>query len=960
MPHNRRAMLILARVALSGSASRRTLAANCWEDVPAETARKNLRSVLSNLRRLVPDLLVIDRDRVALNPDAAESIDALAFVMSADIASDPTRDPVERLEHCERARRMYTGPLLDGADERAGSTLAEWIEDERRHLELRHLDVLATAADLLREQRRLVEATESARALVAAGRFRESSYHALAQLEMDGGDRTAALATIDRARNMLEVDLGVPLGPELSALDAELRADRPAVVAELMKLPVERRLFGRSDLIDDLDELRHAVGPTLITLTGIGGIGKTSLAIALAHRSRRRGVPVVFVELADTDPGEMVADIADALRLDRVDHHDDLRQRLGSRRLHLVLDNLEHLSTEAIPIVQTIVAECPNIDITVTSRLPLGIRDEHVVVVPLLDASESAPIDFASAQAMFRHVAASRGAVMSSTDEAAAAIANVCAWTGGLPLAIELAAGQLRVMSAADLADMVGHDDVSALIDDRFGVPDRHRSLARAIESSLALLDDVGRSVFATTAVFDGPFPRSALLRVAGVGVATSDILRGLAQLCALNLLQRDDDHGETWFVVLPALRGVAAELASSERNTWCARRVDYDVEVIIEGTRHLRDNQAARWGSFIARYEPTVNDTLRRLAAADDHRRAEMLIGLAHFWFDRGRFQYAAKRLAACPLPSSPSLAWVGPARALWESVLRAETVGYATVDGLAESVVDCVEELRQVAAPPEFLRHLLVACHALDLADRSDVAASLLVDGRLEAKRIGDPWSAVQIEYSLAMIAHVDGDPDAVDLLRHSLADAIAHDNRRVELYARMMLTIAGVPAGPDDRGYGLTELLEAAVELGDQRQVIWLLCSLATVALLEGDDEAMAGYALDALTIAEHVGYFLGVCYVIMAAASANTWRGDADLAARFHAVVDGDIDQIERSMPREYFDAYLAVVAEFDARIVDDPELQALRHPTQPPSVADATERAREYFAGLAAVERPISS
>ncbi|MBF8290539.1 MAG: Adenylate/guanylate cyclase protein, partial [Chloroflexi bacterium] len=325
-------------------------------------------------------------------------------------------------------------------------------------------------------------------------------------------------------------------------------------------------LVGRDAEIEALQATLAA--SRIITLTGPGGSGKTRLALGVAHVARDRFPHGVwFVDLAAVrDPGLLESTVAATLGLRESPSQtlgDALRTHLRERTTLLVLDNLEQLLPEAARIVAALLREAPGIRVVVTSRELLRIAGEHGYSVP--------PLDLDAGVALFVGRARAIRPDLVIDDDAHAAIRAICERLGGLPLAIELAAARIRLLSPALILERLGRSlDLGGGARD---LPERQRTLRGAIAWSHELLAEAERRLFARLAVFAGGWTVETALAVADPdGDLGMDVIGGLESLADKSLIRIEAADAaadsETRFSMHPLLRDYAVEClaASGER----------------------------------------------------------------------------------------------------------------------------------------------------------------------------------------------------------------------------------------------------------------------------------------------------------------------------------------------------------------------------------------------------------
>jgi predicted ATPase/class 3 adenylate cyclase len=359
-------------------------------------------------------------------------------------------------------------------------------------------------------------------------------------------------------------------------------------------LPAQLSSFvGRERDVTDVAELLS--GHRLVTLTGVGGVGKTRLALQAASEVLPRFPDGAWlVELAKVrDPAAVADAVAAGLGAPsrpELSALEVLTRFLRTKRVLVVLDNCEHLLDAAAELVRSLEQACPDLVVLATSREGLGVRGEQNVTVRSLGAGD--------AKELFVARAVATRSDFTLTDTNAAAVAEVCRRLDGIPLAIELAAARVAALSPAQLA---------ARLDQRFallaggerGAVERHATLRAAIDWSYELLEPAEQLMLARLSVFAGGCTLEAAEAVCADGaIDACDVIDLLSSLVARSLVTIDvSDPEETWYRLLETIRQYAEEqLDPNDRLQTCDRHVSYYAGWLTSAAEHLRGPDQADW----------------------------------------------------------------------------------------------------------------------------------------------------------------------------------------------------------------------------------------------------------------------------------------------------------------------------------------------------------------------------
>jgi predicted ATPase len=685
----------------------------------------------------------------------------------------------------------------------------------------------------------------------------------------------------------------------------------PAAMSRAGTLPAATTSFvGRERQLQELVEL--LAGRRLVTLTGVGGSGKTRLALEVARRLQgvyRDGV--CLVELAGLWNAEVVpAAVLGALGMREppagTSAPEALCAALADRALLLVLDNCEHVVAGVAALVSALLAACAGLHVLATSRQPLRVTGEVERLVPPLDrpaASATEPLDRLAAYDAVR-LLVERGSDVRPgfrlTDGNVTAVTSICAGLEGLPLAIELVAARLRTQSPEQLAARLG-EQLDLLTDGGRTRPDRQQTMRATLDWSHQLLAPDEQIVFRRLSVFAGGFTLDAAEQVTdGDGVERDAVADAVELLAGKSLVVVDHDRDEPRLHMLEPVRQYAAERLreAGEHDRVVRRHLEWVVSLAAQAGRGFMRAQR-HWSARLRDEQDNVRQAMESALAGVDYAAAlRIAAALGYPWFRMG--QPDARAWVARSLAADPGAPDRIRARALLGAgMLASNALDY---DGALPQLREALRLFRRVGSRRGEGWVLMVMGHAAVAIDVDARPASAWFEEALRTFREIDETAGIGLVLSrLAEEQWRAGDMDgatsrateAFDLgTRSELLQVVAESQRMLAAVA----TYRGLYADAER----LLEEAATALEQAGDRFLLGLILTMRAhvVALDRGHDPRALRPLRQALRLGRDSGSGERMIYAVELAAHVLHQRGHP----REVATLVGAVESVNLRLPR----------------------------------------------------------
>jgi predicted ATPase/DNA-binding SARP family transcriptional activator len=897
---SRKAQAMLVYLASTNKAhSREVLASLFWSNSSQARAMANLRDVLHALRSHLEPFIDITRHSVALSSDFQVWIDVAELELALSLIQDDA-DLIssESAKQLETALNLYQKDFLEGFYIRGAQGFEEWMVVERERLRLAALDGYNALVQYHLNKGNFSSGIHFARQALTLEPLMEISHQQLMRLLALSGRSSEALIQYEVCQQILEKELGVKPSEETRSLyESLLKGEKlPGTPKKQPKhnLPLPLlELIGRDEELNRVVQQLEQPGCRLLTLIGVGGIGKTSLGLQVSAAVLDRFPDGVwFVELASFNEEELLPDkIADIFGVSAQEARsgtkvtDVLIDFLKDKSLLLMLDNCEHLIEACASFVDSLLDGCRSVQILATSREALGVYQETIFsVAPLsLPPQESAleNMERYPAIQLFLDRAARAQPGFRLTKENQSALMDICWQLEGIPLAIELAAARVRVISV---------DQIARRLQDRFGLLTggprtalpRHQTLQATMDWSYGLLPPLERALLKRLSVFSGGWTLKAAEEITGYSdIPKQKVLDLISNLVDKSLVLAEDRGRKIRYRMLETVRQYGLDMISEteELEETHKRHAAFYVQLAEQADEGLRGSGQIKSIAIL----DAEHDNLRRVLrwAVDSAKKNlafRLVAALGWYWFMRGHWKESWRWFQQADDLESDYDPLIR-AKAIYKAgglqIIRGNLIG--TVELLEEAIDICrekgdeeglawclclmgqsktwadkdfnqampylsdsVERFRTMGNDWGVAFAMPFIGQVLEFQEEYEQSVSVHKEGISIFERIGDKWNQ---SYSLYLLGNTAARFGDIDLAKWAYEQSLEESSSIKDkvMYAHALKGLGQLALQKDDREQMETinlEALEALQKIGDENCAASVLRCLGEVSQRKGN--------------------------------------------------------------------------------------------------------------------------
>jgi predicted ATPase/DNA-binding SARP family transcriptional activator len=927
---------------------REVLADLLWDERTQSQAMGNLRGVLTNLRQVLGDTLTITRDVAGINSEAEvwldsfELEDSLAAIRrQGKLKADTARQAASVLE-------LYKGEFLQGFSVFDCRGFEDWSVRERERIHHLAVDGLSELVTFEIDEKEYQPGMAHAARLLDLDPLMESAHRQMMLLLALSGQCSAALRQYETCQKLLREDLSVEPDMETRDLHNYIRAgklgarEEPGFIplkttdTRSHNLPVQLTSFiGRER---EMGEIKKLLASThLLTLTGIGGTGKTRLALQVsADLIAEFPGGVWLVELAPLrDPAQVEQTVASVLAVRAVPERslsDLLVEDVREKHLLLILDNCEHVVEVCAQLANLLLRNAPGIKIMATSRVHLNLEGEVNYPVPPLalpDPKRTIPaLALAQYEAvrLFIERATAMQPSFTVTNENATAVAQICTHLDGIPLALELAAARIRLLSP---------DQISARLGDRFNLLTggnratlpRQQTLRAAMDWSYDLLSEAEQILFRRLAVFAGSFSLEAVETICAdeigrvlptSGISTHQVLDLLCAMVDHSLASVQGRNGENCYFLLETVREYAFEKlqTSGELPALQDQHLAYYLKFAMQGEFYTWIGESAWMGRFEIEYD-NLRIAMERALATNLESAILLEKSLMLFVGRTNRYREAYNwSLRILNLTENWPTSKMR-AMALWIAgdrfaILREYQQGQALVETSLEMARKLGDKIQ--------MRYSLLSLAYMNWQQRNWKQEQNYAEQALAiAEELGDKFGIQDALYELGESISLSGDNQTGCMYLEQSLEIARQENipNGIAMVLQSLARLARLE-GDNTKAIALyTESAQIKKQMGHRAAFADILYHMGTIALHEGDAIKARAQFDESGVIFNELPSVLGQYEYIVGIAGVTSLIGQVECAARLFGTAEALEERFNIEMCascHQVFDPLIAAVRE----------------------------------------------
>ena len=686
-------------------------------------------------------------------------------------------------------------------------------------------------------------------------------------------------------------------------------------------LPVQLTSFiGREK--EQVEILKLISKYRLVTLIGSGGVGKTRLSLKIGEQSLEDYVHGVWlVELAPIlDPLLVPRVTATSIGLrdePRRPVIDMLSDYLGEKKMLIILDNCEHLLDACAELVDTLLKSCPNLKFLATSREALGIMGEAAYRVPSLGLPDLQQAlekfrDYESVR-LFEERAQLAQVDFSLTIENTSSVAKICNRLDGIPLAIELAAARVSMLSTEQIAARLQESFNLLTGGSRTGLP-QHHTLRAAIDWSYDLLSPTEQTLFQRLSVFvDGWTLEAAESIAADANMKSEDILDLLSQLINKSLVNKEEIIGKTRYRMLETIREYAFKnlSASGEMRTICFRHLIFFAEMIDEAERNFKGPDQASWYNRLDNELDNLRVALTWFEGVENAEvRLRFTAGLWRYWKNRGHTTEGREHLRHVlqDLPPGPTRQTSAYARALTAAGSLAYYEGDLSYsDQSRKEALTIFRNLDDKVGIADCLNGL--GNTAISQGNYGS-ALEYYQESLLIRRDLGDKWGIARLLGNLGLLAYLQMDYIQARSL-HFESLTLFRELRDEEGVANELVNLGDVVRHQGELSVAHSYYQESAAiseKLKDQWGLGYALMGTADVALAQSDFSTASLLYRDCLVLFQKGANYVGLPFALESVAALALMKNQPKKAVQILGTADNLRKNTNSPLPLPDHSAY----------------------------------------------------